>query len=56
MVFYGIVIAGLVGFVAWFVRTPLFRAHLRHGTDPGEAGTRVEGKFPRNGGDYYYDE
>jgi hypothetical protein len=41
-----------IGFGAWFVRTPLFRAHLRSGKDPGDAGTRVEGKYPGNGGGY----
>jgi hypothetical protein len=45
-----------VGLVIWFVRTPLFRAHLRSGKDPGDAGTRVEGKFPGNGGGYVYDD
>ncbi|HEY3530702.1 MAG TPA: hypothetical protein VGK78_16260 [Nocardioides sp.] len=45
-----------IGAITWFVRTPLFRAHLRHGKDPGDSGTRVEGKFPGNGGDYYYGE
>jgi hypothetical protein len=55
MVFYGIVIVAALGFGTWFVRTPLFRAHLRSGKDPGDAGTRVEGKFPTNGGDYDYD-
>ena len=54
MVFYGIAIGAAALFVALFVRTPLFRAHLRSGKDPGEAGTRVEGKFPGNGGAYYY--
>lgn len=45
-----------IGFGAWFVRTPLFRAHLRSGKDPGDAGTRVEGKYPGNGGGYVYDD
>ncbi|WP_272950253.1 hypothetical protein [Nocardioides cynanchi] len=37
------------------MRTPLFRAHLGHSKDPGESGTRVDGKFPGNGGSYYSD-
>ena len=53
MVFYSIVIVGGILFVIWFVRTPLFRAHLRgHGTDPGDRGTRTEGKFGALGGTY----
>lgn len=53
MVFWGIVaLAAVVGTV-WFVRTPLFRAHRRgHGRDPGEQGTRVEGKYGALGGTF----
>jgi hypothetical protein len=49
------VVAG-IGLLIWFVRTPLFRAHLRSGKDPGVANTRNEGRFPGNGGSYYYGE
>ena len=52
MIFWGVVIVAVIGFVVWFVRTPLFRAHLRSGRDPGDQGTRVEGKFPRLGGTF----
>jgi len=53
MVFWGIVIVAAVALVIWFVRTPLFRAHLHgHGRDPGEQGTRVEGKYGALGGTY----
>jgi hypothetical protein len=38
MVFYGIVIVAVLGFGAWFVRTPIFRAHLLKGKDPGQRG------------------
>jgi hypothetical protein len=55
MVFYGIVGVAVIAGGIWFVRTPLFRAHLRHGADPGDSGTRVDGKYPGNGGSYYYD-
>ncbi len=55
MVFYGIVIVAVIGFGTWFVRTPLFRGHLHRGKDPGDSGTRVDGKFPGNGGGYYFD-
>jgi hypothetical protein len=56
MFFWGIVAVAAIGFAVWLVRSPLVRAHLRgHGSDPGEAGTRVDGKFPRNGGGYFYD-
>jgi hypothetical protein len=53
MVFWGIVgLAAVVGTV-WFVRTPLFRAHLHgHGRDPGDRGTRVEGKYGPLGGTF----
>jgi hypothetical protein len=41
----------------WAVRTPLVRAHLRgHGKDPGFENTRAEGRYPINGGGYYYGE
>lgn len=51
-----IFVIAVVAFVVWLVRTPLVRAHLRgRGKDPGDAGTRVDGKFPRNGGSYYFD-
>ena len=53
--FYGIVVVAALGIGAWFVRTPLFRAHLRRSKDPGDAGTRVDGKYPTNGGGYYFD-
>ena len=43
-----------VVFVIWFLRTPLFRAHLRSGKDPGFQNTRVEGRYPSNGGGYDY--
>jgi hypothetical protein len=43
-----------IGAVIWFVRTPLFRAHLRGSKDPGDSGTRVDGKYPSTGGSYYY--
>jgi len=53
MVFWGIVIVAVVAFLIWFARTPLFRAHLRgQGRDPGEQGTRVEGKYGALGGTY----
>jgi len=54
MVFYGIVIVAALVFGAWFVRTPSFRGHLRSSKDPGDAGTRVDGKYPGNGGSYQY--
>jgi hypothetical protein len=55
VIFDAIVVLGVLGGGWWFSRTSLFRAHLHgHGKDPGDAGTRVEGRFPRNGGDYYY--
>jgi hypothetical protein len=56
MFFYIIVIVAAIGFGAWWVRTPSFRAHFGgHGKDPGDSGTRVDGKFPGNGGSYYFD-
>ena len=56
MFFYGIVIVAAIGFGIWFVRTPSFKAHVRgHGKNPGDSGTRVDGKYPTNGGSYYFD-
>jgi hypothetical protein len=53
MIFYGIVIVAVLAFAAWFVRTPLFRAHRHgHGRDPGEQGTRMDGKYGGLGGTY----
>jgi len=52
MVFYSVVGVTVVVFGIWFVRTPLFRAHLRNGSDPGDAGTRTEGKYGALGGTY----
>ena len=49
------IVVAILGII-WFVRTPLFRAHLRSGKDPGDSGTRVDGKYPLNGGGYHYDE
>jgi hypothetical protein len=55
MVFYVIVIVAVVLFALWLSRTNLFRAHIRgHGKDPGFDNTRMEGRFPRNGGSYDY--
>jgi hypothetical protein len=55
VVFYIILIVAAVLFALWFSRTPLFRAHIRgHGKDPGFGNTRMEGRFPRNGGSYDY--
>lgn len=55
MTFYIILIVVAALFVIWFCRTSLFRAHLHgHGKDPGFGNTRVEGRFPRNGGSYDY--
>jgi hypothetical protein len=55
MVFYVIGIVAVVLFALWFSRTSLFRAHLHgHGKDPGFGNTRMEGRFPRNGGSYDY--
>jgi hypothetical protein len=46
MVWYGIVIISAIAFVAWFVRTPSFRQHLRgRGEDPGQAGWHAEGSM-----------
>jgi hypothetical protein len=45
-----------IGVIIWFVRTPLFRAHMRSGKDPGFGNTRAEGRYPGNGGGYYYGE
>ncbi len=53
MVFWSIVAVVVVVGTVWFVRTPLFRAHRHgHGRDPGEQGTRVDGKFPSLGGSF----
>jgi hypothetical protein len=53
MVFWIIVIVAVIAFAIWFVRTPIFRAHVRgSGRDPGESGTRVEGKYGRLGGTF----
>jgi hypothetical protein len=47
-----IYIVAAIGVIVWFVRTPLFRAHLRQGKDPGEGGTRMDRKFGALGGTY----
>ncbi len=53
MVWYIIVIVAFIAFVVWLVRTPLFRAHLNgRSKDPGEQGTRMEGKYGGLGGTY----
>ena len=52
MIFWAVVAVIAVVGTTWFVRTPLFRAHLRHGRDPGDGGTRVEGKYGALGGSY----
>jgi hypothetical protein len=53
MVWYTIVIVAAAAFIAWFVRTPLFRAHLNgRSKDPGEQGTRMDGKFGGLGGSF----
>ena len=52
MLFYVIVIVAAIAFIVWFVRTPLFRAHLRSGKDPGESGTRMDGKYGGLGGTF----
>jgi hypothetical protein len=53
VVFYSVVGVAVIAFGIWFVRTPLFRAHLRgRGADPGEQGTRMEGKYGGLGGTY----
>ncbi|MGC4109794.1 MAG: hypothetical protein QM747_05095 [Nocardioides sp.] len=44
MVWYIIVIAAVVVFLAWFVRTPTYR-HLRQRKDPGQSGTHQEGSM-----------
>jgi hypothetical protein len=43
MVFYVIVIVAAIALAIWFVRSPLFRAHLRRHETPGEVGQRVGG-------------
>jgi hypothetical protein len=56
MAFYIILVVAVVLFLFWFLRTSIFRAHLHgHGRDPGNDGTRMEGRFPGNGGSYDYD-
>jgi hypothetical protein len=46
MVWYGILIVAAIAFVAWFVRTPSFRHHVRgRGKDPGQAGWHAEGSM-----------
>ena len=46
MVFYVIVGVAAIAFLAWFVRTPSFRHHLRgKGKDPGQAGWHAEGSM-----------
>jgi hypothetical protein len=52
VVFYGIAIVAAIGFGTWFVRTPIFRAHVRSSKDPGESGTRMDGKYGGLGGTY----
>jgi hypothetical protein len=53
MVFYGFVGVALIASGAWAWRSPLVRAHLRgRGHDPGDSGTRVEGKYGTLGGTY----
>jgi hypothetical protein len=52
MVFWIIVAVVAVVGTIWFVRTPLFRAHRNHGRDPGDSGTRVEGKYGPLGGTF----
>jgi hypothetical protein len=43
MVFYGIVIAAVVLFLFWLLRTPLFRAHRGRGSkDIGQSGRGPE--------------
>jgi hypothetical protein len=55
MAFYAIVVVAVGILGAWFVRTPLFRAHLHgHGKDPGIENSRAEGRYPSNGGGYDY--
>ncbi len=40
MWFFIVLTVLVVAFIVWFVRTPLFRAHLHgHWKDPGQAGT-----------------
>ncbi len=55
MVWYTILGVAVVLFIVWFIRTPIFRAHRRSARDPGEAGTRVQGRYAENGGSYYID-
>ena len=43
MVFWTIVVVAAVLFVVWFVRTPLFRGHLRRGATPDQEHLRTGG-------------
>jgi hypothetical protein len=53
MVFYIIVIVLAVAFIAWFVRTPSFRHHMRgRGKDPGQAGGHAEGSMLNTNRDF----
>jgi hypothetical protein len=53
VVFYIVVIVAVVAFAFFVSRTSLFRAHLHgHGKDPGDSGTRTEGKYSSIGGTY----
>lgn len=53
MVWLIVLVVAVILAIVGFVRTSLFRAHLRgHGRDPGEQGTRVEGKYGALGGTY----
>ena len=46
MVWYGILIVAAIAFVAWLVRTPSFRHHVRgRGKDPGQFGSHAEGSM-----------
>jgi hypothetical protein len=46
MLWYIILIVAFIAFVAWFVRTPSFRHHLRgRGKDPGQLGAHAEGSM-----------
>lgn len=43
MAFYVVVAVVAVGFSAWLVRTPLFRAHLHRGKAPDQEQLRTGG-------------
>jgi hypothetical protein len=46
MVWYIILIAAVILFGVWFIRTPSFRHHVRgKGKDPGQAGGHAEGSM-----------